>query len=211
MVPMSRLSRWLGGAAKPDQASEPGGDWRLWRQACDGCASSARQLVQSLTPQAFSLALQMLGKREDAQDAVQDAFLRLWRSAPSDTHGARLSTYFNTIVINRCRTALTSRRELSTSPEDLAALQDQHDGQGAAAPIAMQPDHACHEQATRDRLQAGLAALPARQRMALAMWTYADASAADIAHAMDIDANAAHQLLHRAKQALRARLEGGAS
>lgn len=38
------------------------------------------------------------------------------------------------------------------------------------------------------------------------MWAYADASAADIAQALAIDSNAAHQLLHRAKQALKLRL-----
>ncbi len=40
------------------------------------------------------------------------------------------------------------------------------------------------------------------------MWACADAAAPDIAHALDIDPNAAHQLLHRAKHALRMRLEG---
>ncbi len=40
------------------------------------------------------------------------------------------------------------------------------------------------------------------------MWAYADAGVPDIARALDIDPNAAHQLLHRAKQALRMQLEG---
>ena len=44
--------------------------------------------------------------------------------------------------------------------------------------------------------------------MALAMWAYADASVPEIARALELDANAAHQLLHRAKLALRAHLEG---
>jgi RNA polymerase sigma-70 factor, ECF subfamily len=46
--------------------------------------------------------------------------------------------------------------------------------------------------------------------MAVAMWAYADASVADVARSLDIDPNAAHQLLHRAKAALRAQLERGA-
>ena len=57
------------------------------------------------------------------------------------------------------------------------------------------------------RLQAAMARLPARQRMALAMWAYADADVADIARSMELERNAAHQLLHRAKAALRQQLQ----
>ena len=45
------------------------------------------------------------------------------------------------------------------------------------------------------------------QRMALAMWAYADADVADIARSMELERNAAHQLLHRAKAALRQQLQ----
>jgi len=42
-----------------------------------------------------------------------------------------------------------------------------------------------------------------RQRAALALWAYQDATVAEIAKAIDIEINAAHQLLHRAKINLR--------
>lgn len=200
MDSVSRLTRWLGGRER-DGAAETarGDDWRLWAEACAGRQASAERLVRLLTPQAYGLALQLVGKPEDAEDAVQESFLRLWRSAPSDEHGARLSTYFNTIVINRCRSALVARREQATEPEALAELhdaqQDDHDESRAGAMPA--------------RLQAALQRLPARQRMAVAMWAYADASVAEVARSLDIDPNAAHQLLHRAKAALRTQLERG--
>ena len=56
-------------------------------------------------------------------------------------------------------------------------------------------------------LHASMARLPARQRMALAMWAFADADVSAIASALAIDENAAHQLLHRAKRGLRAALQ----
>ena len=207
---MTRLGDWLGGAAARARAAAPAAtlavparDWDLWRAACDGDARSARQLVQQLTPTAFGLALQLLRRTEDAEDAVQDAFLRLWRSAPSDTHGAKLSTYFNTIVINRCRSQWTRQREDATDPDTLAELHDaQRSGDALAA---LDGVHTLSESAAD--LRRGVALLPVRQRMAVVMWAYADASAADIARTLDIDSNAAHQLLHRAKQALRLHLE----
>ncbi len=211
MQGVSRLSGWLGDAAARALRGAPvaGDDWRLWREACDGQAASASRLVRELTPQAYGLAIQLVGKREDAEDAVQDAFLRLWRSAPSDTQGARLSTYFNTIVINRCRSLLGGRREQATEQEALTELHDAAHAD-ACAPEAPHDDAALSTGTTRARLRQALGRLPARQRMAVAMWAYADASVADIARSLELDPNAAHQLLHRARQALRSHLEGGA-
>ena len=204
MVTVSRLSEWLGHAAARVGGPAEGEDWRLWHEACRGRADAATRLVKLLTPQAYGLALRLLGRPEDAEDAVQEAFVRLWRSSPSDGRGARLATYFNTIVINRCRSQLTGRREQATEQGELNELHDAWQLREGAD--VADPDHL----ASRDRLAAALARLPARQRMAAVMWAYADASAADIARTLDIDPNAAHQLLHRARQALRLHLDAGA-
>lgn len=206
---VSRLTEWLGGAAARALGSTTAeaDDWRLWRQARQGHGPSATRLVRDLTPQAYGLALQLLRRAEDAEDAVQESFLRLWRSEPSDTQGARLSTYFNTIVINRCRSLLVGRREQATEYEALTELHDAHQAQQAG----IDDGHGMAGlslQASQARLSRGLAQLPARQRMAVAMWAYADASVIDIARALELDPNAAHQLLHRAKLALRSHLEG---
>ena len=175
-------------------------DWSLWKSACAGDASSATRLVQHLTPQAYGLAMQILARREDAEDAVQEAFLRLWGSRPSDARGAALATYFNTIVINRCKSWLTRRREFSAAPEDIVELSD-------ARQHAQLPHHDGRYALSGDALQAAVSRLAPRQRMALAMWAYADADVRDIARAMELDINAAHQLLHRAKSALRQQLQ----
>jgi RNA polymerase sigma-70 factor (ECF subfamily) len=195
----------MGGAARrwvrwvADAALAPTDDWVLLQRARDGDAPCARRLVQALTPQAVGLAMQLLRRREDAQDAVQEAFARLWRSRADPERGATLATYFNTIVINRCRSMLVAaRREQPTDPEDLGLMQDAAGGSVDVGPAVADPN-----------LAAALARLPARQRMAVVMWAYADASVADIARSLELDANAAHQLLHRAKLSLRRHLEGG--
>jgi RNA polymerase sigma-70 factor (ECF subfamily) len=175
-------------------------DWILWRRACQGHKPSATALVHSLTPQAHGLAMQLLRKTEDAQDVVQESFLRLWSSQPTDGVGAKLSTFFNTIVINRCKSHLIRIRELSTGNDTLIDLADSQ--QQMAHPI--EDDMAF----SAAQLQLALGTLPARQRMALAMWAYADAQANDIAQALDIDVNAVHQLLFRAKASLRTALQG---
>lgn len=172
--------------------------WALLREATGGDPASARELVRQLTPAALALARQMLGRTEDAEDAVQDSFLRLWNARADDQRGAQLSTYFHTIVLNRCRSHLVRHRELAVEPETLTALHDRH-----------QQDNEAETSAPLDstQLHAAMTRLPARQRMALAMWAFADADVNAIATALAIDDNAAHQLLHRAKRGLRAALQ----
>jgi RNA polymerase sigma-70 factor (ECF subfamily) len=202
----------------PDDAPDRADDWALWRRACNGHRPSAQQLVRGLTPQAYALAIQWLGRREDAEDAVQDAFLRLWRSVPSADRGARLSTYFNTIVINRCRSLRSAPREDATDPEVLVELHDARSPGAGPSSAARGPDSASAggvlgeaiggfgSGSVQARLRAALARLPVRQRLAITMWAYADAEVPAIAHALELNANAVHQLLHRARQALRAEL-----
>lgn len=184
-----------------------GDDWSLWQRAQAGDEPGAAELVRLLTPQALGLASQLLRRREDAEDAVQEAFLRLWRSNPSADQGSRLATYFNTIVINRCRTRLSSRHDLPTEGDALATLMEGQQANTDAA-AAAHPMSGLSPAATKQKLQAALGSLPPRQRMALAMWAYADAGIDEIAQAMELDANAAHQLLYRARRALRATMEG---
>jgi len=169
----------------------PASGWDLWHQASGGDPRAAEALVRQLAPAALALARQMLGRPEDAEDVVQEAFLRLWSAEVDDTRGAQLATYFHTIVLNRCRSQLVRQRELSTDPEDLVRLQDALQMPSPEGP------------ADGPALQQALLRLPARQRMALALWAYSDADADGIARAFGIDANAAHQLLHRAKRSLR--------
>ena len=92
------------------------------------------------------------------------------------------------------------RRELSTDPVQLAGWIE------AETPMDGAGDPACNALDT-PRLQAAMQALPPRQRMALAMWAYADADVVQIARSLELDTNAAHQLLHRAKTALRRSLQ----
>jgi RNA polymerase sigma-70 factor, ECF subfamily len=60
-------------------------------------------LYASHGPRMKSLALNMLGNRSDAEDAVQEAFLRAYRSRGSFRHDASLWTWVYRILLNTCR------------------------------------------------------------------------------------------------------------
>ena len=170
--------------------------WGWLERARAGHESSARRLVRDLTPQAWRMARQMTGRAEEADEVVQEAFLRLWKSKAHDTGQARLQTYFNTLVMNAARTRLGRKVDTPTDDDTLHALVDE---QRSDTPLITPIEQHQEQVAMRHALDQ----LPARQRLALSLWAYQDASVHDIAQHLDLAPNAVHQLLHRARQALR--------
>jgi RNA polymerase sigma-70 factor (ECF subfamily) len=179
----------------PTAAAE---DLALLTRAQQGDASAAKLLFRRLAPRAHALAWRMLGDAAQAEDVVQDALIKLLEVRQFKGQ-ARLSTYFHTMVSRACLTLCRSRQPVQFDSE----LADDHadDLQVSGPEVAL----AQGQQA--DWIQAGLLALPPRQRLAISLWAYHDLSAADIAQVLQVDRNAADQLLHRAKTNLKKRWE----
>ena len=167
-------------------------DRDLLAQAMAGDRAAAKAIVKQLSPHAHALAWRMLGDSHQAQDAVQEAFVKLLRSARF-SGASSLSTYFHTIVSRVCLDRLrVARHEPLTQEDDLELLDE-----------GLDPQQGLAQSQQSSLVQRALMSLPARQRVALTLWAYQDASAQEIASVLGIEANAVHQLLHRAKINLR--------
>ena len=75
-----------------------------------GDLSAYRALYDRYEQPLLRTACRMLGRQEDAEDAVQDAFLRLFRGIDGFRSGARFSTYFFRILMNACFDVLRKRK-----------------------------------------------------------------------------------------------------
>ena len=80
-------------------------------------------------------AYHMLGDRLDAEEALQDAFLRAYRSLASCEQPDRFGSWLFAILVNRCRTARDRRRrrERVLSPEPVADVAGRDDPAEALA------------------------------------------------------------------------------
>ncbi len=63
-----------------------------------------------------SLAFHLLGSREDAEDAVQEAFLKVYRAVHGFEGQSSLSTWIYRIVINCCYDALRKKQKRAETP-----------------------------------------------------------------------------------------------
>src|SRR5205814_10564768 len=67
------------------------------------------ELLSTVLDPAFRLAMTMLNDRTAAEDAVQEAAVKAWRSFGRFRAGAEMRPWFLTIVANECRSARRSR------------------------------------------------------------------------------------------------------
>lgn len=134
---------------------------------------------------AFLLARHLGRDTEAASDIVQEAALRAWRYRSTRTGEFR--PWFLAIVYRQSRSRLPSWLPLPASWDE-----------PAPDPIAGSMDPA---------LVAALRGLPARQRSALWLRYCEDLATSDVARIIGCSEPAAKQLLMRARDALRAKLE----
>lgn len=96
------------------------------RDARRGDPEAFRRLVERHGDQVYETALRIVGTREEAEEAAQDAFLRAWRALPGFREEARFSTWLYRIVTRRALDGARgarkrAEREGAVEPEILEA------------------------------------------------------------------------------------------
>jgi RNA polymerase sigma-70 factor (ECF subfamily) len=158
-------------------------------RACAGDARAFAELVGPLIDSAFRLAMTMLKERSAAEDAVQEASLKTWRTLSRVREGADLRPWFLAIVANECRSARRSRWWHVIRSEDV--------GESERRPAAQEGWEA------RMDLDAALDALPRRHLLALSLYYHLDLPIEEVARVLGCSTGAARQRIHRALEALR--------
>ncbi len=173
------------------------GDAELLQAIAGGDRSAFDRLSRRHLDRAYGVALRMTGSRADAQDVVQDVFLRLWQRPDAWRPGqAQFSTWLYRVVVNRCLDL--KRRPKGT---DLDSMEEPQDPDANAEDSLLD--------AERNRaLDSAVRQLPERQREAIVLTYTAGLRNAEAASAMEISVKAFEALLVRAKRELRDFLAG---
>ena len=84
-------------------------DYDVIRRILEGNKKAYAELVERHKDRAMTLALKMLKNRQDAEEALQDAFVRVFNALPRFEWKSSFSTWFYRIVYNVCATELSRR------------------------------------------------------------------------------------------------------
>ncbi len=107
--PASGISRHIHSPAPAGQfMHDP--DHQIIRRILDGDARAYRMLVDRHKGHGMTVAMRMLKNREDAEEALQDAFVKAYRALERFEFKARFSTWLYRILYNVCSDMLEKRR-----------------------------------------------------------------------------------------------------
>ena len=176
--------------------SDPMTDEELVRRVLDGDGGAYARLVDRHYHRCARYACRMLASREDAEDAVQETFLRAYRALGRYESRDAFGGWLTRILVNQCRTAAAKRgrqRQLFVHDEDALAR--------AAAPDAAP--------AFEDAVHEAIAELEPLLREAFLLKHAEGMSYDEMEAATGAGRSALKMRVKRACDALRARLEVG--
>ncbi len=185
-------------AASSDTHGSPS-EWKdeaaLLGRVAQGDGAASRALVDRYLTPMHRFAFRLLGDGAEAEDVTQEAFFRLWRQAPRWEPRAKLSTWLYRVTRNLCVDRLRARktRQDAAPPEPPASVPN-----GASL---------LEQRQLSETVQAAIAQLPERQRMALTLAHFQGLSNIEAAAVMDVKVEAIESLLARARRQLRKRLQ----
>jgi RNA polymerase sigma-70 factor (ECF subfamily) len=179
--------------ARPDVSENPTRSV-LVHAARTGDVRAFASLVDAYYARCLRFALHMLSSRSDAEEAVQDTFVRVYRALPKYEEREAFEPWLFRILANRCRSAGARERRRAEVVEY---------GDVPERPAAAGHDDAI---AWREEIGIALAALPNEQREAFLMRHVEDLSYEDMSVATGAGVSALKMRVKRACDALRARL-----
>lgn len=146
---------------------QPMDDTRLIGEARSGDRTAFETLVRRYDRSVLRLTLRCLRSREEAKDAYQETFLRLYRTLGEFRHDCSLETWILRIATNVCMDLLRRR---AARPEEVASLESAPD------PAEDRPDHDPDRAFARlelaRRIESALQGLAPRERMVFEMRHY---------------------------------------
>lgn len=164
-------------------------------RAAEGDEDSFAVLVQRHHRSLLALARGMLGNPQDAEEAVQDAFVSAWRCLPEYRHSAEFRTWMYRITINRC---LTMRRRRRPPPLPLDTVAEPATGDARS-----QPARSAEQDAATEALSRALAELDAGQRICWILRELQGLPYNEIAHVTRTSEQTVRGRLFRARRSLR--------
>lgn len=192
-------------AVQPDEAAAA--EAAEVARAIGGDEAAFEALVRRREADVYRLCLRMLGDRDDAMDAAQDTFLRVYRALPRFRGEATFRTWVLGIAINVCRSKLVSRerrqrqRSVSLQHEDPASGDEVVHDLTDAAPG---PEQRAFAAELRTALAAGLRRLSPEHREILLLHEMTRLEYEEIAAALGVRLGTVKSRMARARAALRA-------
>jgi len=187
------------GVIEAPDTNEPMAD--LLSAAKAGDRAALERLLASQRPRAMAAALRVLHSQDDAEDAVQDAFLKIWRSLDSFEGRSSFSTWVHRIVTNA---ALDLMRKSAARAETVERPNPKDDAAVTSIEPANDrtPESELGDREIEKLVRVAVAALPAAHRQAVELREFEDCSYQEMAELIQCPIGTVMSRLHHARSKL---------
>lgn len=165
-----------------------------FRAAIHGDRDAFEMIIRNSSRTLFAIAYGILQNREEAEDAVQDAFVKAWKSRWRVRAPEKFPAWLAMVLRHRARDLMRRRRSVELKPEHLYTSAE---ASSSCAPPATLNHH---------QINAALATLPEAHRTALVLRYFDDLDYRTIETTMGLSNGALRGILGRALEAMRKRL-----
>ena len=176
----------------------PQSDNEIIERMRSGAKHHYAQLVDRYKDRAFSLAVRMLRNPQDAEEAVQDAFIRAYNALNRFEGKARFGTWFYRILYNVCLTRLGKRRDVFQQQD----YDDERGYQGIESSSAALDVNAYETKNMVEFVKKSMEALPEKYQTILSLFYFQDLSHEEIADITQLPIGTIKTHLFRARALL---------
>jgi RNA polymerase sigma-70 factor (ECF subfamily) len=193
-------------AATPDLGTE---EADLVAALRNNDAVAYEALVRQHLPRLLVVTRRILGNKDDARDAVQDAFVSAFKGIASFDGDSRLATWLHRIAVNAALMKLRSRRRRPEQSIESLLPRFLDDGHQAdpPAPWADNAHDLLARRETREQVRAAIDRLPESYRTVLLLRDIEELDTEETARLLGVNDGVVKTRLHRARQALRTLLD----
>ena len=177
----------------------------LVQQAKAGDQNAFAQLVTAYESKIYNLALRYLGNREDAMDASQEVFLRVYRFLPGFQEESGFSTWIYRIGVNVCKDMLAKRGRRNEQP--LEVPDEENESRTIeVADRRYEPEHIMEGVELRTVLADAISSLPEQQREMIVLRDIQGLTYDEIANILSLESGTVKSRISRARENLRKKL-----
>ena len=177
----------------------------LVQQAKAGSNVAFEGLVTAYEGKIYNLALRYLGNREDAMDASQEVFLRVFRFLPGFQEESGFSTWIYRIAVNVCKDYLSQRSKRTEQPLEYQN-EDEESRVMEIADERYHPEIISEQIELKQLLAEAIQTLPDQQRQLIIMRDIQGLHYEEIAAILSLELGTVKSRISRARENLRKKL-----
>lgn len=179
---------------------------RLAKLAQTGDTQAFAEIVELYKDKIFHLAYRMLSNRHEAEDVVQDTFLRVYRNLSRYDVNQKFSTWIYRIATNLCIDRLRKRKPNYSLD---AEMNDQEgvDGYSMISSDDRTPESYFLVSETQRLIHEAIETLPAKYKSVMVLRYLQDMSLQEISDVLDMPVTTIKTRVHRGREFLRKKLE----